>query len=303
MTHQLDADAFFIHCVQRGCAERGMDFFLVEPLWARAFLEALQRDEVWPRALLNMHSEHHLPEEVFHRIVDMAEARKSLVIDPPSIAQAAFDKSLLHPRLEAAGLHVPPTVIVSAAEAPFFQLSAEQREVLGDPFVIKPARGYGRKGVILDARDASDMVRSMTAWPDEKYLLQRKIAPRTLEGRPAYWRMFYVFGALWWCWWDCFTDRYTEATPEEIEQFGLEPLADGQRKIANLTGMNFFSSEVAQTDSGEFVWIDYVNDQCHMLTQSANPKMGVPDRVVEAIANRLVESAFELIRRPKAIAA
>ena len=40
MTHQLDADGFFIHCVQRRCAEKRMDFFLVEPLWIRAFLEA-----------------------------------------------------------------------------------------------------------------------------------------------------------------------------------------------------------------------------------------------------------------------
>jgi hypothetical protein len=40
-----------------------------------------------------------------------------------------------------------------------------------------------------------------------------------------------------------------------------------------------------------------------MLTQSANPKTGVPDRVVEAIALRLVDSASDLIRRPNALAA
>ena len=44
--------------------------------------------------------------------------------------------------------------------------------------------------------------------------------------------------------------------------------------------MNFFSSEIAQTAQGEFVLIDYVNDQCHMLSQSAHPGMGVPDGVV-----------------------
>lgn len=280
-----------------------MDFFLVEPLWIRAFLEAFERDEVWARALLNMHSEHHLPEDPFHRLVDLAERRKTVVIDPPSIARAAFDKSLLHGRIESAGLGVPPTLIVKAAEAPFFTLTSEQRDVLGSPFVIKPARGYGRRGVILDAREERDLARSIHAWPDEKYLFQRKIIPRDLEGRPAYWRLFYVFGALWWCWWDCFTDLYTEVTPEEIERFNLEPLGEGMRKLAALTGMNFFSSEIAQTAAGDFVWIDYVNDQCHMLTQSANPKMGVPDRVVEAIALRLVDSADDLIRRPNALAA
>jgi hypothetical protein len=303
MTHQLDADGFFIHCVQRRCADKRMDFFLVEPLWIKPFMEAFERDEVWARALLNMHSEHHLPEDPFHKLVDLADRRKTIVIDPPSIARAAFDKSLLHPRLESAGLAVPPTIIIKAGEAAFFTLSAEQRVALGDPFVIKPARGYGRRGVLLDAHDEKDLARSIAAWPDEKYLLQRKIVPRHLEGRPAYWRLFHVFGSLWWCWWDCFTDLYTEVTAAEIERFGLQPLGQGMQKLAALTGMNFFSSEIAQTEAGDFVWIDYVNDQCHMLTQSANPKLGVPDGIVEAIANRLVESAADLIRPPKTLAA
>src|SRR4051812_30133000 len=119
MTHQLDADGFFIHCVQRRCAEKGMDFFLVEPVWVRAVLESYERDHVWARALLNMHSEHHLPEDLFHQLVDLAESRKTMVIDPPSVARAAFDKSLLHPRLEAAGINVPRTIIVKAVEAHF----------------------------------------------------------------------------------------------------------------------------------------------------------------------------------------
>jgi len=303
MTHQLDADGFFIHCIQRMCAAKGLDFFLVEPVWVKPFFEAFQRDDIWARALLNMHSEHHLPEDPFHRLVALADHRKTIVIDPPTLAQNAFDKSVLHPRLEAAGVPVPPSLILDAATARTIQFTPEQREFLGDPFVIKPARGYGRKGVILDARDEKDISRSMIAWPDDHYLLQRKIVPRDLEGRPAYWRVFYVFGTLWWCWWNCFTDRYTEVLPEEIEQFNLQAIGQGMKRIANLTGMSFFSSEIAQTANADFVWIDYVNDQCHMLTQSSNPRMGVPDRVVEAIAERLVEGAADLIRRPNAMAA
>jgi hypothetical protein len=71
------------------------------------------------------------------------------------------------------------------------------------------------------------------------------------------------------------------------------------RRIAALTRMNFFSSEIAQTEAGEFVVIDYVNDQCHMLSQSADPRTGVPDEVVGAIARRLVEAAREMITRKR----
>ena len=77
----------------------------------------------------------------------------------------------------------------------------------------------------------------------------------------------------------------------------MKPLEQIVRQIASLTGMNFFSSEIAQTQGGEFDVIDYVNDQCHMLSQSANPRIGVPDELVAAVAKRLVEATRELISR------
>ena len=194
--------------------------------------------------------------------------------------------------------------------------------VTGDPTQIDLPRGEksglveatalldGIEGVHISRFNDKDVVRHALVGrivrayeADTARRLEAADRPRELEGRPAYWRLFHVFGNLWWCWWDCFTDRYSEATPEEIDRFGLQPLGRGMEKLAALTSMNFFSSEIAQTATGEFVWIDYVNDQCHMLTQSANPRMGVPDRVVEAIANRLVEAAARLIRRPEALAA
>ena len=46
------------------------------------------------------------------------------------------------------------------------------------------------------------------------------------------------------------------------------------------------------------VLIDYVNDQCHMLSQSANPRIGVPDLVVAGIAQKLVEGARQLASLP-----
>lgn len=297
MTHKLDADDYFIHCVQRDCAEAGLNFFLIEPLWAEAFYQGLETGALWARVLLNMHSEHHLPEELYHRLVRRAAERQVQVIDPPDRALAAFDKARLHHRLIAAGIHAPPSVIVPREPAGQFRLSEAERELLGSPFVIKPAMGYGRQGVLLDATSERDLERSVAAWPDQNYLFQRRITPRrTPGGEPAYFRVFFVFGAVWYCWWNCYTDGYRLVTPRDAIDFGLKPLEEIIRQIAALTGMNFFSSEIAQPETGEFIVIDYVNDQCHMLSQSANPKMGVPDELVAAIARRLVAAARELMR-------
>jgi hypothetical protein len=299
MTHKLDADDFFIHRVQQHCAEAQLNFFLVEPTWVEHFFEKVNRGEVWPRALLNMHSEHHQPTDIFHRVVRLATERQSFVIDPPDRALAAFDKARLHPRLVEAGIPVPPTVIVPRERVESFQLSEEQRTLLGTPFVIKPALGYGRRGVVMDATSEKDLLRSAAAWPDGDYLLQRRIVARTVKEAPAYFRVYFVFGTVWSSWWNCFSDRYRLTTEAEIAAIGLQRLEETVRQIAKLTGMSFFSSEMAQVETGEFVVIDYLNDQCHMLSQSSNPQIGVPNELVAAIARRLVEAVAQRIARPR----
>ena len=296
MTHKLDADDFFIHRVQQRCAERSLNFFLIEPLWADAFFDQLQRGRIWVRVLLNMHSEHHEPADVFHQIVRLAFERKTKVIDAPDVAMAAFDKANLHPKLASAGFSLPFTVLVPAADISTFRLTLEQRQALGTPFVIKPSFGYGKRGVVLDAQEELDLQRSATAWQDRVYLLQRRIVPRLINGAPAYFRVFYAFGAVWCCWWNCYTDRYSILTADELHKYQLEPLREIVCRLADLTRMRFFSSEIALTQDGEFVLIDYVNDQCHMLTQSSNPQIGVPDAVVAGVARQLVEGSLPWLK-------
>jgi hypothetical protein len=296
MTHKLDADDMFIHCVQKLCAEAALNFFLVEPIWVEPFYAQLKEGKVWPRVLLNMHSEHHLPDDIFHRLVKLASERGCLVIDPIDRAVAAFDKARLHPKLVAAGIPVPFTVVVPRPPADGWRLSGADREALGRPFVIKPAMGYGRRGLVMDATSEADLARSVTAWRDERYLFQRLIVPERRNGAPLYWRAYFVFGSVWISWWNCESDNYRMVTPAERTELGLERVEDLVRRIAALTGMTFFSNEIAQTEPGKLVVIDYVNDQCHLLSQSAHPQMGVPDELVAAIAKRIVEAARDAIR-------
>lgn len=296
MTHKLDSDDFFIHCIQQHCAEARLNFFLIEPLWVECFLERFTRGQVACRVLLNMHSEHHEPAEIFHRLVRLMAERGVQVIDPPEIALGAFDKASLHDRLADAGIRVPPTVIVKREQVSGFSLDEAQLALLGLPFVVKPAMGYGRRGVVLDAMSGADVARSVAAWTDAHYLLQQRIVPRQIDGEPAYFRVFYGFGSIWACWWNCYTDVYRVVTPSEMESMQLGALPEIARQIAALTRMRFFSTEIAQTEAGQFVVIDYVNDQCHMLSQSADPQKGVPDMVVAGIARTLVEGARHLLR-------
>jgi hypothetical protein len=300
MTHKLDADDLFIHCVQRFCAEAALNFFLIEPIWVHTFHAYLNDGRIWPRMLLNMHSEHHLPDDIFHRLVKLASERGCLVIDPVDRALAAFDKSRLHPKLVDAGIPVPFTLVVPREPGEGWHLSDADRAELGTPFVIKPALGYGRRGLVMAAKSEADLAQSVVAWRDERYLFQRRIVPGRRDGAPLYWRVYFVFGSVWISWWNCENDLYRMVTSEERAELRLDRLEELIRRIAGLTGMTFFSSEVAQTDGGELLVIDYVNDQCHLLSQSAHPQMGVPDELVIAIARRIVEAARDAVRSGRA---
>lgn len=296
MTHKLDTDDLFIHRVQFHCARLGLNFFLIEPTWITPFHEQFAKGEVWARVLLNMHSEHHRPEDPYSRLVDLAASKHTQIIDPPAIAQAAFDKARFHPRLLGTGIEVPYTVIVPGHEVDGFKLTDEMQAQLGVPFVIKPSLGYGRRGVIINARNETDLKKSASAWPGGDYLLQQLMVPRMVEGTPAYFRVYYAFGSIWCNWWNCYTDRSRPVSLREQEQYGLQPLWEIAQKLAVLSGMRFFSTEVLATAEDRFVVIDYINDQCHMLSQTANPEIGVPDEVVAGIAERLVQGARELIQ-------
>jgi hypothetical protein len=295
MTHKLDTDDFFIHRVQQRCGELGLNFFLIEPLFVERFFQAYTKHELWAKVLLNMHSEHHLPDDPYNRLVWAAHRRNTKVIDPPDLAEAAFDKARMHHKLLEAGFNVPYTITVTVEQTASFKLTAEQAEGLGSPFVIKPSHGYGRKGVILDAENEQDLARSVAAWRNSAYLLQRLIQPLRVAEVPVYFRAFYVFGQVWICWWNCFTDHYSKVTEKDRAEYNLPELEDMIIRVAQLSRMNFFSSEIALTQNREFVLIDYVNDQCHMLSQSADPKIGVPDTIVASIAHRLVDAAAQMI--------
>jgi hypothetical protein len=297
MTHQLDTDDYFIHCVQKLCAAERLNFFLIEPAWVEQFHAYLEQGKVWPRVLLNMHSEHHQPDDIYHRLVKLAAERGTQVIDPPDRALAAFDKSRLHPRLVEVGVPVPWTLIVPHDQAQDWRMTEEQRQELGSPFIIKPAMGYGRKGLVMDATSEADLQRSIAAWPDDNYLLQRRVNPRRVNGEPLYFRTFHVLDAVYLTWWNCFTDQYRLVAPQEQEEFDLGQVEEVVERVAALTGMGFFSSEIAQDETGQLVVIDYVNDQCHLLSQTASPQLGVPDSLVGNIAAKLVEGVTGLLGR------
>jgi hypothetical protein len=111
-----------------------------------------------------------------------------------------------------------------------------------------------------------------------------------LDGRRAWFRIYFVDGNIHPCWWDPETHIFAPLNADEEQRFGLSPLRLVTAKIASICHLDWFSTEIALSKDGKFVAVDYVNDGIDLRSQS-NAQDGVPDKVIRAIASDLVALA------------
>lgn len=121
----------------------------------------------------------------------------------------------------------------------------------------------------------------------DHYLLQAHVTPVQLDNHPAWFRVLYCAGQVYPCWWDPATHIYSPVTEADTSVYGLEPLEQTTSAIAELCGLELFSTEIAFITDKHFVIVDYVNDQIDLRLQSNAPE-GVPDEIVKSIALRLI---------------
>ncbi len=230
----------------------------------------------------------------FMPLAQLVAQNGSRVINSYTAMRWAADKATMHLEFITAGLDVPFTIILSPySHQP--EIEIKDLEKLGKPFIIKPAVGGGGIGVVTDAKNLNDILKARTSQNRQKYLLQRKVEPVLLRDRRAWFRVYSVLGDSFLVWWNDITHVYTELEPADEKEFYLSPLRDIISKIARISGLDFFSAEIALTADDRFVVVDYVNDVCDMRLQSLHQD-GVPDRLVQAIAATIARFVQKISR-------
>ena len=109
-----------------------------------------------------------------------------------------------------------------------------------------------------------------------------------LDLRDAWFRLIYCLGETHPCWWDVDTHVYEAFRPTEQTRHVFGGLCELAARIAALCGLGLFSTEVALSDGGGLMVVDYVNDPLDLRLQSKAVD-GVPDTIVRAIAVRLAK--------------
>lgn len=280
-------DSDFIAGIERECATRGISTYRIDTDHLPQILKALKRSEFAFQAFYDRASD---ADAEFLPLVRWMEEHAICLINPYHRVIHAIDKATMHLEFITNGIYVPMTIILSPYnEQHCITLHEEELKNLGQPFVIKPANTTGGgTGVILNATNLTDVIKSRQEHKNDKYLLQEMIVPKVLGDKRAWFRVYFAFGDIIPCWWDDKTHRYTELTNEEEECYQLRTLRSLMETIQRICGLDFFSSEVAITGDDKFVVVDYVNEVCDMRLRSKYFN-GALDNIVHKIEKLIAE--------------
>jgi hypothetical protein len=279
-------DADFVRLIEAACATRGMTFLQIMPETLDQTLAGLESGEITLTTLFDRASE---SDPLFQLLVDWAKKHKIFCINPQKQTVWSCDKATMHLEFISHGLYTPHTIILSSY-IKHASIHPSDLTPLGGSFAIKPACEGGGDGVILEATSWEQVLDARQQFPDEKYLLQAHITPCILDGCPAWFRVLVCYGAIYPCWWDQRTHVYTRVTAEEKGRYSLRSLSEIPARIAQICNLHLFSTEIALTEDGTFLVVDYVNNPVDMRLQSKAVD-GVPVAIVENIAARLVQLA------------
>lgn len=278
-------DEEFVQLIENIFHRYGLTTFLIRNFNIEEVIDRVNRKELQFKAYLDRASDE---DKAFEPISKLLQQHHCYIINPHNKVLKAIDKTTMHKRLLKKKLRLPKSFLVQRyAQIPELKLNDFDLAEIGSPFVIKPAvNSGGGEGVIKNAVSIQQIIDERLMHPNEKFLIQERIRPRMFGGRHAWFRVLWAFNKAIPSWWDDHTHIYHAVSKRDVSRYNLLALSRITTKLARITKLDYFSTEIAVTKAHNFVMIDYVNDQCDMRLKSNHPD-GVPDEVVAEFIERM----------------
>ena len=271
-------DADFLHLLDQALHQAGLSVYLIGPHNLAAVTNEVEREVRRFEWFLDRASDE---DAQFLKLNQLLRAQGARFLNAHHHYLRASDKAEIHRELLSSGLNLPTTLILPSQDRePHMNPSAI--EPFAKPFIVKPARGGGGRGVLTGARHMDEVKSVRAKHRDQRVLVQQKIEPQMIGDRRAWFRVYFVCGIVIPCWWDDRTHRYVMFAPSDAGVVNVVELERIARVIAHVAQLDFFSTEVALDQQHRYVVIDYVNTPCDMRLQSRYAN-GVPDLLVQQI--------------------
>ncbi len=287
-------DAEFVRCLLDTARRNDLTVLSIEAHSIAEVLERFRKQTLHFSVLLDRASDE---DEKFIPLVRLVQGRQrdrnesirlTRIINSPDLVHKAADKATMHLEFLSHNINVPYSIIISHYnQKKEIELTLSELAMLGRPFIVKPANTTGGGiGVVTGAETLKDVLEARQHHRNDKYLLQETIRPLSLGDQRAWFRVFYVFGGVFPCWWDDQTHIYQVLTGHDEETFGLSQLRTITNRIHEVCHLDFFSTELVLTGDRRLVAVDYVNEMCDMRLKSLHID-GVPDEIVAHIAEEI----------------
>jgi glutathione synthase/RimK-type ligase-like ATP-grasp enzyme len=277
-------DQDFVQLLDRACLNAGLSCYLIGTHnLQQTFLE-VQNNERRFSWFLDRASDN---DDRFLQFNRLLQTKGTKFINAQHHYTRSIDKANIHGELLAHGLQLPLTIILPPYESePNFD--PRVIEPLSKPFVVKPAKGGGGFGVVVGATRPDDVIQTRARFRNQRFLVQQRIEPQIFGNRRAWFRVYNVCGNLIASWWDDATHRYAVVTPTDSTLVNVAELKRIVKIVAEISQLDFFSTEIAFDKDGRYVVVDYVNDPCDMRPQSKYFD-GVPDTIMAMIVQGVVD--------------
>lgn len=288
IAYNWEYDVDFVNLIEKNLQTTGLTTYVIhsnnvfevkEELITRKLMFRCYLDRAWD------------VDEQFEEIGKILQRRKTRIFNPYKNVLHAIDKASMHLEFMTAGLNVPYSIIIPPhKEKEEIKLSVEDLAILGRPFIIKPCNTTGGGiGVVTGAESLKEVISERISYTNDKYLIQEKILPASINGKRAWFRCFWAFGRVINVLWDDQTHIYEIITDEIKAKINIKKLNHITKTIWQITQLDLFSTEIALTNDRKYVVIDYVNDQCDMRLKSKHSD-GVPDEIVNQIISLLMKA-------------
>jgi hypothetical protein len=288
----LGNNATLTRMFQQALWPYGLSLLIANKHNVRKLTEDARRGKVRPYVYLDLCS---AIEPAFGELLRAMAAAGVYTIGQPEKLEKWTHKARAQRGLEEAGLPVPPTVVVRADE-PSRDLTADELRLVGEKCVIKPSWGVAGKGVLVNVKPTAQNIETARQFePKDDYLVQKMIRWEAFGPRTAYVRGYNVLGYRTLLWWAPETKLYDLLTWEDFRRHDLLGAVEIIDRMAAVTRMDFFSSEIAITNGvtqPRFVMIDYCNDQCDMNPVSEQAD-GPPDAWSQWVVERFAEFVWK----------
>jgi len=274
-------DGPFLALLEQHLTAIGQSLVSVSPQHLAETFSRLRQGDLAARAFLDRAAD---TDPAFEPLETWAAEHVPVLLNPPGDRRRVWKKSNLHWEFIRAGVHTPHTLVIPARNRQSALDAPPDLSPLGEPFAIKPDLGGGGWGVKLGARSWEQVEQARREMPNDDLLLQELIEPEIVEGRRAWFRVFYACGEIVACWWDDRTRLFgAPVTTDERQRLGLDGLWSVIEVAAAVARLQLFSTEIARRADGRWVAVDYVNDPVD-LRIVRHAREGMPLESAERIA-------------------